>query len=132
MKLRSVICSVAALVLFAACDDLFDDGLTPDGSVPNLTLKAPVANQNITKAQGVSIDVIVTDKDAVKELNFLIKKDNAVTPLVSFKKTPDKNIVEFDTLVSVNAFESGTYKLEVNATDGRTNLATKEVSFRVQ
>ncbi|MBC5994421.1 hypothetical protein H8S84_16350 [Pontibacter sp. SD6] len=119
--------------MLTACEDLFEDGsMQPDGSKPSLTINNPTNNQAVTASQGLRLNVTVVDKDLVKDLTFTLKGANAETALVKFKKSPEKNVVEFDTTIAINGISPGEYKLQVAATDKRTNLEQQEIKFTIK
>lgn len=119
--------------MLTACEDLFEDGsLQPDGSKPSLTINNPSSNQSISTTQGLRLSVTVVDKDLVKDLEFTVKGVNAETALVTFKKFPERNVVEFDTTIAISGITAGEYNLQVAATDKRTNLERKEIKFTVK
>ncbi|MEJ8803329.1 hypothetical protein [Pontibacter sp. H249] len=133
MKLKTMLASVLAVSLLTACEDLFEDGsMQPDGSKPSLTINNPTKNQSVTAAQGLRLNVTVVDKDEVKDLEFIVKAVNAETNIVKFKKFPARNVVSFDTTVALNGISPGEYKLQVLATDKRTNLEQKEINFTLK
>ncbi|GAB3199796.1 hypothetical protein K0O23_13335 [Pontibacter aydingkolensis] len=119
--------------MLTACEDLFEDGsMQADGSKPSLTINNPSNNQSISTTQGLRVNVTVVDKDLVKDLQFTVKGVNSETALVTFSKFPERNVVEFDTTIALNNVSPGEYKLQVAATDKRTNLEQKEVLFTVK
>ena len=128
-----MLASLVAVGALTACEDLFEDGsMQPDGSKPSLTINNPSNNQSISTSQGLRMSVTVVDKDQVKDLEFTVKGVNAESTLLTFRKTPERSVVEFDTTVAINGVTPGEYKLLVSATDKRTNLASKEVNFTVK
>ena len=133
MKTKTLLASLVAVSMMTACEDLFEDGsLQPDGSKPNLTVKNPTTNQTLSTTNGLRIKLTATDKDKVKELQVRVHKPGGNADLVNFKTYPDKKILEVDTLVSVPGLQAGEYTLTINATDYRTNVASKEISFKVK
>jgi hypothetical protein len=133
MKLHTLIVGMLTISMLTACEDLFEDGsLKPDGSNPSLTIHAPSNNQSVTAAQGMRIDATFVDKDLVKEVNVTVKGDNAEKALMSFKRLPNKKVVELDTTLSFVGVTPGAYTLQIKATDGRTNFEQKEVKFTVK
>ncbi|MET3541728.1 outer membrane lipopolysaccharide assembly protein LptE/RlpB [Pontibacter aydingkolensis] len=133
MKLKTMLASLAAICMLTACEDLFEDGsMQADGSKPSLTINNPSNNQSISTTQGLRVNVTVVDKDLVKDLQFTVKGVNSETALVTFSKFPERNVVEFDTTIALNNVSPGEYKLQVAATDKRTNLEQKEVLFTVK
>ncbi|HEY4651554.1 MAG TPA: Ig-like domain-containing protein [Pontibacter sp.] len=131
MKLKSMFAAMLAVAALTGCEEVFEDGnMQPDGSKPNITIKAPTTNQAITKTQGLRIFLSAFDKDEVKELEFTVK--GGETNLLSFGRAMHKTAFEFDTTVAVSTLSSGTYQLLVRATDGRTNVSEQQVSFTVK
>lgn len=131
MKLKSIVASMLAIVALTSCEDLFEDGsMQPDGSRPSLTINKPTTNQSVDQSQGLHLFITAVDKDAVKNLEFRVM--GAETTLISFDKAPDKNVFEFDTLVSTADLAPGIYNLVVRATDGRTNVSEQQVNFTVK
>ncbi|MFD2999623.1 hypothetical protein ACFS7Z_04560 [Pontibacter toksunensis] len=132
MKLRSMLASMAALCLLTACEDVFEDNsLEPDGSVPSVKVNSPTKNPTVTASQGLQVYVTVVDKDKVDKLDFQVLGASGEKPLIDFSKKPNKSVVEFDTLVSLQGIVPGTYTLKISAKDMRTNLSEKEVQFTV-
>lgn len=133
MKFKTMLASMAAVCLFTACEDLFEDGsLQPDGSMPSLKINNPSLNQTITPSQGLPVYITVVDKDQVESINLSVSSPGAESPLVDFNMAPLKTVVEFDTLVSMSGAVPGTYTLKITAKDKRTNLSVKEISFTVK
>jgi hypothetical protein len=133
MKIKAILVSAFAILSLTACEDLFEGGnLKPDGSKPDLVIKAPVNNQSFTKVQGVPLVLSIVDKDELKSLEVIVKSTNSESELSRFNVSSDQNVVELDTVLSTSNFSAGTYSLVVNATDKRTNFATKEVQFVVK
>lgn len=133
MKFKTLLSCVLAVGMLTACEDLFEDGsLQPDGSKPSLTINNPTNNQSVSAAQGLRLNVTVVDKDLVKDLEFSVRGVNAEKTLFSFKKHPEKNVVEFDTTVALTGVAPGEYKLLVSATDKRTNLEQQEIKFTIK
>ncbi len=119
-----------AIVALTSCEDLFEDGdMQPDGSKPSLTINNPTNNQSVNQTQDLRIHVTAVDKDAVK-VEFAVK--GAETSLITFNKVSEKNVVDFDTLISMENIAPGTYQLYVRATDGRTNVSEQQVNFIVK
>lgn len=124
---------MAAVCMLTACEDLFeDDSLQPDGSVPSLKVNSPVKNPTVTAQQGLPVYVTVVDKDKVSHVDFKVLGSNGEKALLKFKTQPNKTVVEFDTLVSLNGIVPGKYKLKISAKDMRTNQTEKEVNFTVE
>lgn len=120
-----------AVAALTGCEDLFEDGsMQPDGSKPSLTINNPTNNQSVNQTQGLRIYVTAVDKDAVKNMEF--KVIGAETNFISFNKASEKNVIEFDTLVSTTNLAPGTYQLHVKATDGRTNVSEQQVNFTIR
>ena len=131
MKLKTMLAAMFAIAALTSCEDLFEEGsMQPDGSKPSLTINNPTNNQSVNQAQGLRVYVTAVDKDAVKTMEFKVM--GAETSLISFNKASEKNVVEFDTLVSVANLAPGTYQLNVKATDGRTNVSEQQVNFTVK
>ncbi len=125
--------SVVAVSMLTACEDLFEDGsLQPDGSKPSLTINNPSNNQTINTSQGLRLSVTAVDKDLVKDIEFTVSGLNSETVLFKFKKFPERNVIDFDTTVAISGITPGVYKLQVSATDKRTNLEQQEVKFTVK
>ena len=120
-----------AIVALSSCEDLFEDGsMQPDGSKPSLTINNPTNNQTVTQAQGLRVYITAVDKDAVKNLEFVVRGNES--EILTFSKAPQKNVIEFDTTVSMENISAGTYQLLVRATDGRTNVSEQQVNFTVK
>ncbi|MFD2245540.1 hypothetical protein [Pontibacter ruber] len=133
MKFKAVLASAFAMLSLTACEDLFEGGsLQPDGSKPDLVIKAPMSNQSFTKAQGVPLILSIVDKDEVKDLEVIIKSANSETELTRFHLPTEKSVVELDTILTAASYVAGTYNLTVNVTDKRTNFSTKQVQFVVK
>lgn len=133
MKTKTLLASLVAVLMLTACEDLFEDGsLQPDGSKPSLTVKNPTTNQTLSTTSGLRIKLTATDKDKVKELQVRVHELGGEADLVNFTTFPDKKILELDTLVSVSGLHAGEYTLTISATDYRTNVASKDVSFKVK
>ena len=131
MKLKTMLAAMLAIVALTSCEDLFEEGdMQPDGSKPSLTINKPTNNQAVSQTQGLRLHVTAVDKDIVKSVEFNV--NGAETTLVSFKKLSEKNVVDFDTLVSVQNLAPGTYQLKVRATDGRTNVSEQEVNLVIK
>ncbi|NDK56582.1 Ig-like domain-containing protein [Pontibacter fetidus] len=131
MKLKTMLAALFAIAALTGCEDLFEDGsMQPDGSKPSLTINNPTNNQAVNQSQGLRVYVTAVDKDAVKTMEFKVM--GAETSLINFNKVSEKNVVEFDTLVSVANLAPGTYQLNVKATDGRTNVSEQQVNFTVR
>ena len=131
MKLKTMLAAMFAIAALTSCEDLFEEGsMQPDGSKPSLTINNPTNNQSVNQAQGLRVYVTAVDKDAVKTMEFKVM--GAETSLINFNKVSEKNVVEFDTLVSTSNLAPGTYQLRVKATDGRTNVSEQEVNFTVK
>ena len=131
MKLKSIVASMLAIVALTSCEDLFEDGsMQPDGSRPSLTINKPTTNLSVAQSQGLPLSITAVDKDAVKNMEFRVM--GAETTLISFDKAPNRNVVEFDTLVSTADLAPGIYNLIVRATDGRTNVSEQQVNFTVK
>lgn len=120
-----------AVVALSGCEGLLEeDNMMPDGSKPSLTINTPTTNQTVSQTQGLRIYITAVDKDAVKNVEFIVR--GAETNVIAFNKASQKNVVDFDTLVSVGNITPGTYQLLVRATDGRTNVAEQQVNFTVK
>ncbi|MBD1395553.1 hypothetical protein H9Q13_00105 [Pontibacter sp. JH31] len=133
MKLKTWLASLAAISFMTACEDLFEDGsLQPDGSKPNLTVKNPTANQTLATSKELRIKLTATDKDKIKALEVRVHELGGNAELVNFTTFPDKKILEVDTLLTVPGLRTGEYMLTISATDFRTNVASKEVGFKVK
>lgn len=133
MSFKAVLASVAAVLMLTSCEDIFENGsLQPDGSTPSLTINNPSKNQSVTAATGLRVNITAVDKDNVKNLDFVLVGEKAEKSILKFNKKPDKRVVEFDTTVSVNGIAPGVYKLQVTATDKRTNLSVQEVTVNVK
>ena len=131
MKLKTMLAAMLAIVALTSCEDLFEEGdMQPDGSKPSLTINKPTNNQAVSQTQGLRLHVTAVDKDIVKSVEFNV--NGAETTLLSFKKLSEKNVVDFDTLVSVQNLAPGTYQLKVRATDGRTNVSEQEVNLVIK
>ncbi|AKD03863.1 Ig-like domain-containing protein [Pontibacter korlensis] len=133
MKFRTMLASLVAVVTFTACEDIFEGGsLQPDGSTPSLTINNPGKNQAITAAGGLRVNITAVDKDDVEQINFTLKGETAEKAVLSFSTKPQKRVVEFDTTVNVGGIAPGTYKLQILATDKRTNQTTQEITVNVK
>lgn len=133
MKIKTMLASLVAVVSMTACEDLFEDGsLQPDGSSPSVTINKPTSNQSVAQAEGLRVSVTTVDKDKVKDLEVIVKGVGNERVLVNFKKFPDKDVMEFDTLMALPNAVAGDYTLYVNATDYRTNTTRQEVNFTVR
>jgi hypothetical protein len=133
MKFKTMLASMAAICMLTACEDLFEDGsLQPDGSKPSLTVKNPTKNQTITNTQALKVHATIVDKDKIENINLSVLANGSDSVLLDFNVAPDKTVVEYDTLVSLNGVVPGTYTLKISATDKRTNLAVSEVQFTVK
>jgi len=131
MKLKTMLAAMFAIVALTSCEDLFEEGnMQPDGSKPSLTINKPSNNQSVNQTQGLRLHVTAVDKDIVKSVEFNV--NGAETTLLSFRKTSEKNVVDFDTLVSVQNLAPGTYQLKVRATDGRTNVSEQQVNLVIK
>ena len=133
MRLKTVLASAIAICMLTACENIFeDDGLEPDGSKPSLKINNPSNNQSISTTQGLRVNVTVVDKDQIKDLEFTVIGSNSETALVKFKKFPARTVVEFDTTITIQGVTPGEYKLQVAASDKRTNLEKREINFTVK
>ncbi|WP_242928670.1 Ig-like domain-containing protein [Pontibacter vulgaris] len=133
MNLKTMLASVVAVLMLTACEDLFEDGsLQPDGSNPSVTINAPTGNQSLTRTQGLRVNITAVDKDKVKDMEFTVRGTTSEKDLFTFKKFPEKNVIEFDTLVSLGTVTPGSYILTVKATDKRTNVTSQDVNFTVK
>ncbi|WP_242920199.1 Ig-like domain-containing protein [Pontibacter liquoris] len=135
MNIKTMLSSLAVVGALAltACEDLFENGsLKPDGSNPSITINNPANNQVVAATQGLRVNITAVDKDAFKEIGFLVEGGAGEAPLVRFQKATDNRVLEFDTLVSLTGVAPGTYTLSINATDKRTNVTQKQVSFTVK
>ena len=134
MKLKSLLASMLAIVMLTSCEDIFEDGMKPDGSKPYVTVNAPTTNHSFTKANGVAVNLTIVDKDNVKDLNVQIldANGNGEAPIIEFTKRFDKNVVVLDTLVGQDQIMPGSYKLSITAKDKRTNIEKKEITFKVK
>ncbi len=131
MNLKTILAAALAVVALTGCEDLLEeDNMQPDGSKPSLTINNPTGNQSVNQEQGLRVFVTAVDKDAVKKLDFKINGNE--TTFISFSRTPDRNVIELDTLVSTDNLKPGTYQLHVRATDGRTNISDQMVNFNVK
>lgn len=129
MKLKTMLAAMLAIVALSGCDDLLEeDSMAPDGSNPSLTINNPTNNQSVSQTKGLRIYVTAVDKDAVK-VDVAVKGDE--TSFITYSKMSRKNVVDFDTLVSVENLAPGPYKIVVRATDGRTNVSEEQVNFIV-
>jgi hypothetical protein len=127
MKFKTILASMLAIVALSGCDDLLEeDNMGPDGSNPSLTINNPTNNQSVSQTKGLRIYVTAVDKDAVK-VDVAVKGHE--TNFITYSKVSRKNVVDFDTLVSVENLAPGTYQLVVRATDGRTNVSEEQVNF---
>jgi hypothetical protein len=133
MRLKTMLTSALAICMLTACENIFEDGgLEPDGSKPSVKINNPSNNQTISSTQGLRVNVTVVDKDQIKDLEFTVKGLTSETALVKFKKFPAKTVVEFDTTLSIQGISPGEYKLMVAASDKRTNLEQREITFTVK
>jgi hypothetical protein len=133
MRIRTTLASLGILLALTSCEDVFEDGsLKPDGSTPHVIVNTPSNNQNLKVNERLRIDITASDKDNVSRIHFTVKGAAAEAPLVAFTKVLDKRVVEFDTLVSLNNAEPGTYTLAIDATDKRTNRTLREVRVTVR
>ncbi|MEJ8757097.1 Ig-like domain-containing protein [Pontibacter sp. H259] len=131
MKLKTMLASMLTIVALTSCEDLFEEGnMQPDGSKPSLTINNPTNNQAVNQTQGLRVYITAVDKDVVKNVQFAVKASEST--LINFQKASEKNVVDFDTLVSVQNLSPGTYQLFVRATDGRTNVSEQQVNFTVR
>ncbi|WP_125185457.1 hypothetical protein [Botryobacter ruber] len=132
MKLKSILATMLAVVMLTSCEDIFEDGMKPDGSKPYVTVNAPTANHSFTKANGVAVSLSVVDKDDVKDLIVQISDLNGEAPIVDFTKHFNKNVAILDTLVAQNQLMPGSYKLSITAKDKRSNVQKQEITFKVK
>jgi len=125
--------AAVSMLTLTACEDLFDEGgLQPDGSKPSLTVNNPSNNQSIIPSKGLRVNITAVDKDEFNSINFTVKGNSAENSIIDFKKLANKNVLEFDTLLSLNAFMPGDYTLSISATDKRTNVTVQDVKFSVR
>ncbi len=120
-----------ATAMLSSCEDIFEDSKAPDGSKPDIKILSPTSNRSFSTDQGLPLQVTVVDKDDIKELLVLVKGSQGELDFVRFSLQPNKKVLELDTVVAQNSFIPGTYTLEISAKDGRSNLATKEVVFKI-
>ncbi len=133
MKLRTMLASLGAVAMLTACEDIFEGGsMQPDGSTPSLTINNPGKNQAITAVGGLRVNITAVDKDEVNYLEFTLKGESAEKAVLNFDTKPGKKVVEFDTTLNISGIAPGTYKLQVAASDKRTNLSTQEVTVNVK
>ncbi|WP_187261554.1 hypothetical protein [Pontibacter beigongshangensis] len=132
MKLNTLMASLAAILMLSSCEDIFEDSSLPDGSKPDIRIASPTANRSYLVEHGFPVKLTVVDKDQIKSLTIVVKGSNGEPALVNIVKTPDVKVLELDTLIHQPSFVPGTYLLEVTATDSRTNIFTKEVSFNMK
>jgi hypothetical protein len=132
MKLTSLFASMLAVVMLTSCEDLFEDGTGPDGSKPYVAINTPTANHSLTKANGVAVNLTISDKDEVKDLHVQIQDITGETTIVDFTKHYTEKVVTVDTVVAQNQISPGTYKLLITAKDKRANLEMQEVTFKVK
>lgn len=133
--MKTIMATLAAvsMLTLTACEDLFDEGgLQPDGSKPSLTVNNPSNNQSIIPSKGLRVNITAVDKDEFNSINFTVKGNSAENSIIDFKKLANKNVLEFDTLLSLNAFMPGDYTLSISATDKRTNVTVQDVKFSVR
>ncbi|TXK51885.1 hypothetical protein FVR03_02825 [Pontibacter qinzhouensis] len=132
MKFNALLAAIVALLCFTACEDIFEDKNAPDGSKPEVRVLAPTSSRSYAIAEGLPIKLSVIDKDEIKELKILVKGSYGEPDLINFSKYPDVKVLELDTIVGQQQFAPGTYTLEITATDHRSNIASKEVSFKIK
>ncbi|MCX2741070.1 Ig-like domain-containing protein [Pontibacter anaerobius] len=133
MKLRTMLASLVAVVMFTACEDIFEGGdLQPDGSNPSLTINNPSKNQSVTATSGLRVNITAVDKDNVERLNVALQGEEAEKAVINFSTEPGRKVVEYDTTLSVAGIAPGVYKLLISATDKRANLSTQEVTVNVK
>ncbi|WP_068838959.1 hypothetical protein [Pontibacter akesuensis] len=134
MRLKTMLAALAAVGMLTACEDIFEDGnMQPDGSKPSVVVNSPSSNQAINVAQGLLVNISAVDKDKVKDLDIVLQsQEEEQNTLISFSTTPDKNVVEFDSVVSVQGVKPGRYNLIITATDYRTNQTVQEVPVIIQ
>ncbi len=128
MKAKNLLLSLLVLFSLASCEDLFDDS-GPDGSVPHITIKSPVADKAIARSKGLRVNITVSDKDLVKNFEVTVNREDAETAVVRFVKRPNKIVLEIDTTILVPNLDPGNYTITATARDGRTNQAIKEANF---
>lgn len=129
-----MLAALATVGMFTACEDIFEDGsMQPDNSDPSVVVNSPSNNQSINIAQGIPVNISAVDKDKVKDLDIILQsQEGEQKVLIDFSTNPDKNVVEFDTLVNVKGIKPGLYNLIITATDYRTNQTVREVPVTIK
>ena len=109
---------VIVLLVFQSCKK--DD--TPENKLPTCSISSPVANQEITKGETITISVTATDTDGtITEVQFFVDDVNVATVV-----SPPYNF-EWNT----NSESDGSHTLKATCKDNNNGTASDEITVVV-